>query len=289
MTRHVLSKIILLLGIFLTGFLAKAENPSDKYIKEPEEALLEVTYSRKEIYDTTMRDSRFKLDPVILRIGKTKSMFCGEKKLWSDSLSKIDFAGYNTVMMASFERKDYFETGGLYWSYIYKDFQGRICKEYEYFGMERRKYSEELQTPEWTVTDSIKAIIGYECFKAITDFRGRHWIAWFTPEIPVSDGPWKLHGLPGLILEAYDISHDYEFEAKGIRSSGLGKVGYMEYDDYNTYTRDQHMKNWWKSEHENMGAKLRAAYGIKTSNKPTSEKRIPKHDREEIDYDHSLK
>ena len=289
MTRHVLSKIILLLGIFLTGFLAKAENPSDKYIKEPEEALLEVQYSRKEIYDTTMRDSRFKLDPVILRIGKTKSMFCGEKKLWSDSLSKIDFARYNTVMMASFERKDYFATGGLYWSYIYKDFQDSICKEYEYFGMERRKYREALQTPEWTITDSVKTIIGYECFKATTDFRGRRWIVWFTPEIPISDGPWKLHGLPGLILEAYDVAHDYEFEAKGIRTSGLGKVGYMEYDDYNTYTRDQHMKHWWKYQHENMGAKLRAAYGIKTSNKSTSEKRIPKHDREEIDYDHSLK
>ncbi|MDE5809668.1 MAG: GLPGLI family protein [Muribaculaceae bacterium] len=288
MTRHVLSKIILLLGIFLTGFLAKAGNPSDKYIKEPEKALLEVQYSRKEIYDTTMRDSRFKLDPVILRIGKTKSMFCGEKKLWSDSLSKVDYSSYYPIMMASFKKKDYFATGGLYWSYIYKDFQDSICKEYEYFGLERRKYTEDLETPEWTITDSVKTIIGYECFKAITDFRGRRWIAWFTPEIPISDGPWKLHGLPGLILEAYDVAHDYEFEAKGIRSLGLGKVGYMEYDDYNTYTRDQHMQNWWKSQHENIGAKLRAAYGVKTSNKP-SEKRVPKHDREEIDYDHSLK
>ncbi|MDE5969645.1 MAG: GLPGLI family protein [Muribaculaceae bacterium] len=273
----------------MTGFFSRAENPSDKYIKEPEEALLEVVYIRKAITDTTMRDSRFKLDPVILRIGKTKSMFCGEKKLWEDSLSKINYSSYYKILIASWERKDYFVTGGRYWAYIYKDFQNNVCKEYEYFDIERRKYTEELQTPEWTITDSAKTILGYECFKATTDFKGRHWIAWFTPEIPISDGPWKLHGLPGLILEANDIHHDYEFDAKGIRTSGLGKVGYMEYDDYNTYTRDQHMKNWWKYKHENIAAKMQAAYGIKTSNKPTSEKRIPKYDREEIDYDHSLK
>ncbi|MDE7155459.1 MAG: GLPGLI family protein [Muribaculaceae bacterium] len=279
--------ITIILGI--KAFFLAAENPSEKYIKEPEDALLEVVYSRKAITDTTMRDTRFKLDPVILRIGKTKSIFCGEKKLWEDSLSKVDYASYYPILITTFNHKDYFGTGGRYWSYIYKDFPNNICKEYEYFDLERRKYTEELQTPEWTITDSVKTIIGYECFKATTDFKGRQWIAWFTPEIPISDGPWKLHGLPGLILEAYDISHDYEFDAKGIRTSGLGKVGYMEYKDYNTYTRDQHMKNWWKYKHENIAAKMQAAYGIKTSNKPTSEKRIPKYDREEIDYDHSLK
>ncbi|MDE6644027.1 MAG: hypothetical protein K2K27_08010, partial [Muribaculaceae bacterium] len=148
MTRHVLSKIILLLGIFLTGFFAKAENPSDKYVKEAEETILEVVYTRKAITDTTMRDKRFFLDDVILRIGKTKSMFCGEKKLRSDSLSKVDYASYHAIMMSSFERKDYFAVSGKYWAYIYKDFQNNVCKEYEYFDMERSKYAEDLQTPE---------------------------------------------------------------------------------------------------------------------------------------------
>lgn len=285
-------RFILLMFTCIIAFFSRAENPSDKYIKEPEKALLEVVYSRKAITDTTMRDSHYKIDDVILRIGKNKSMFCGMKKIWEDSLTRINYSAYHEIYKAGYARdkkNNILSMGGRYWSYIYKDFQDSICKEYEYFDLERRKYSEDLQTPEWTITDSVKTIIGYECFKAMTDFRGRHWIAWFTPEIPVSDGPWKLHGLPGLILEAYDMSHDYEFEAKGIRTSGLGKVGYMEYDDYVTVTRDQHMKNWWKAKHDNVAAKIQAAYGIKTSNKPSSEKRIPKYDREEIDYDHSLK
>ncbi|MDE5844571.1 MAG: GLPGLI family protein [Muribaculaceae bacterium] len=283
-------KYMVFIFVVFSGLFASSENPSDKYIKEPEEALLEVVYSRREVYDTTMRENKFFIDNVILRIGKNKSMFCGIKRLWSDSIMRIDYSAYYILYVNNSKKyHGHNLLSGNYWSYIYKDFSNNTCKEYEYFDLERRKYTEELQTPEWTITDSVKTIIGYECFKATTDFKGRQWIAWFTPEIPISDGPWKLHGLPGLILEAYDISHDYEFDAKGIRTSGLGKVGYMEYKDYNTYTRDQHMKNWWKYKHENIAAKMQAAYGIKTSNKPTSEKRIPKYDREEIDYDHSLK
>ena len=51
---------------------------------------------------------------------------------------------------------------------------------------------------------------------ATADFRGRRWTAWFATDIPVSDGPWKLSGLPGLILEAYDKGHQYTFTAVGL-------------------------------------------------------------------------
>ncbi|MDE6073514.1 MAG: GLPGLI family protein [Muribaculaceae bacterium] len=283
--RHLIVTILI-----FAGLIANAVNPDNKYIKEPEEAILEVVYSRKAITDTTMRDNRYFLDDVILRIGKNKSMFCGEKKIWEDSLLKVDNSAYHAIWKSTYEkdRRAAGFLGGYYAGYVYKDFTINHYTEYDLFDMENWKYVEDLKTPEWTITDSVKNIIGYECFKATTDFKGRQWTAWFTPEIPISDGPWKLHGLPGLILEAYDKSHDYEFEAKGIRSSGLGLVGYMEYwDDDEIVSRDEFFKRWWKAKHENTGAKVRAIMGIK-SNKPVSFKRIPKYDREEIDYDHSL-
>lgn len=65
----------------------------------------------------------------------------------------------------------------------------------------------------WTLNDEFKIISGYNCQKATVNFRGRTYEAWFTTEIPLPYGPWKLGGLPGLILEAYDLSKAVLFNA----------------------------------------------------------------------------
>ncbi|MDW8348544.1 MAG: GLPGLI family protein [Bacteroidia bacterium] len=63
-------------------------------------------------------------------------------------------------------------------------------------------YEPTLPKLKWQIYPENKTIAHYNCQKAVTFFRGRAWEVWFTTEIPVSFGPWKLHGLPGLILEA---------------------------------------------------------------------------------------
>ena len=77
-------------------------------------------------------------------------------------------------------------------------------------------YRDTLNAQQWTMTDSTREVLGYTCQQATADFRGRRWTAWFATDIPVSDGPWKLGGLPGLILEAYDKGHQYTFTAVGL-------------------------------------------------------------------------
>ena len=67
---------------------------------------------------------------------------------------------------------------------------------------------------DWQILDSSKSIKGLICQKAEGDFRGRHYTAWFTNKIPIMDGPWKLCGLPGLILEAYDEKKYFRFETQ---------------------------------------------------------------------------
>ena len=69
-----------------------------------------------------------------------------------------------------------------------------------------------LNSLKWELTQETRDIAGYSCTKATTLFRGRKWIAWFAPKVAVPYGPWKLQGLPGLIMEAQDESNTYEIK-----------------------------------------------------------------------------
>lgn len=80
------------------------------------------------------------------------------------------------------------------------------------------KYEEEIPALNWEMLDSTLNVLGYECQGAKCNFRGREWTAFFTEEIPVMEGPWKLNGLPGLIMKATDENGQYIFECIGIKS-----------------------------------------------------------------------
>ncbi len=98
------------------------------------------------------------------------------------------------------------------------------------------RYEEEMPKPDWQITDSVKILLGYEVRQAKATFRGREWTAWFTEDIPVMDGPWKLCGLPGLILEAHDATDDYSFTCTGIKGNAKRPVSIYNVD-YNDTTR----------------------------------------------------
>jgi GLPGLI family protein len=67
------------------------------------------------------------------------------------------------------------------------------------------------ETPEiqWTLSDDTLHVSNYLCQKATTTFRGLTWQVYFTEEIPSSAGPWRLRGLPGLIVRAESGAHSF--------------------------------------------------------------------------------
>ena len=68
----------------------------------------------------------------------------------------------------------------------------------------------------WKITGETSRIKDFSVQKATVDFAGRSWVAWFSPEIPISDGPHKFMGLPGLILKLHDTKNHHKFELVSI-------------------------------------------------------------------------
>ena len=78
-------------------------------------------------------------------------------------------------------------------------------------------YEDRMNTQEWQLQTDTMTIMGYLCQKAVCEWRGREYEAWFTPDIPVSEGPLKFGGLPGLIMKLSDNLQEWTYEIEGIQ------------------------------------------------------------------------
>lgn len=104
----------------------------------------------------------------------------------------------------------------------FKRFEKLFFKDYlnkkiyaELFTNEKKQIVDDFFDWNWEITDEEKEINGYLCKKAITRIQGYHFEAWFTEDIPISTGPEKFDGLPGLIL--YVNTGGIELVAKSIK------------------------------------------------------------------------
>ena len=75
---------------------------------------------------------------------------------------------------------------------------------------------EERPSLDWTIVSGEEVVLGYRCEKASVNYGGRTWMVSFSEEIPSESGPWKLKGLPGLILKAETTDGVHRFVAKAI-------------------------------------------------------------------------
>ena len=104
------------------------------------------------------------------------------------------------------------------WYYVYKGLPAEGKLTYLYTNLCKFKYEEPISKMKWKMLGKDSVIAGYPCQLAETNFRGRTWKAWFTLDIPIPNGPWKLGGLPGLILKATDHTGWYDFDCAGIQN-----------------------------------------------------------------------
>lgn len=54
---------------------------------------------------------------------------------------------------------------------------------------------------QWKIADGQKQILNYVCMKATYQDSVSQYTAWFTPQIPISNGPAEFGGLPGMVMQ----------------------------------------------------------------------------------------
>lgn len=202
------------------------------------------TFSKKKEEATTP----YRTDTMVLEIGNKVSRFYDPARLGRDSLYNARIKGMGTASIKSVSvfrgdnAKDLSGMQGTVGSsnmegesyQIYKDKLTSTATVIDYVGSggDKFRYEDELGTLPWKVTEVTDTLLSYTCQKATLHFRGRDYTAWFAPEIPVNDGPWKFMGLPGLILKVSDDKQLFSFALIGIKQ--LSPVKPIRIDDAKT-------------------------------------------------------
>ena len=173
------------------------------------------------IYETSVNPDSINLvsmktERTFLDVKGARSLFISENKLIRDSLLasfKPEEKGNDRKEEKSFSKlklkKPIEPTFFEY--FIMKNIPEQQVYYYERAAGKPVYYLEDRPV-KWEITNTVEKQNGYSAQKAIVNFGGRTWTAWFTKDIAISDGPYKFSGLPGLIVKLEDDKGDYKFD-----------------------------------------------------------------------------
>jgi GLPGLI family protein len=181
---------------------------------EKEIGQAEIIIEYLQTYQIDSLNSRTRKDHMILLIGSNTSWFYSEAYY---SFNKTANRFSTIAELEAFTNNPVTRPRSTDFRYeIFKNYpEGKITTT-DHIPSDRYLYTEDLPLFEWEITDDTASISGYKVQRATTHFGGREWIAWFAPDIPYNDGPYKFNGLPGLILKIHDTRNHYAFEVVSI-------------------------------------------------------------------------
>lgn len=139
----------------------------------------------------------------ILTLNKNQSIFEIDH---TKSLDNEDTAFYG-------EDKTIYKVKSKSNDFVYKDSNKKNIFYSNLIGLKRFYIKDSLGNMNWILNSNKKEILGYNCQEATASYGGRDYIAYFTTEISISNGPWRFDGLPGLILEIYDVEKVFIIKA----------------------------------------------------------------------------
>src|SRR5690606_22848183 len=166
-----------------------------------------ITYAFSHLRDTS-RGSQPYTENMNLILGTRSSLYKSGDKVEIDSIVDANYkaSGYKVMSAIPYTKEqidmDYIEQKLVIYDRFFEDYQMK----------------DDWPVIDWEIQDETSVISGLNCQKAIGKWKGRTYIAWFSSELPYRAGPWKLNGLPGLIIEAYDTDREVIFNFAGFRT-----------------------------------------------------------------------
>lgn len=201
---------------------------SSAYAQQTEQTLVRVQYNFIHIQDTTQRDKPH-VENMMLLAGKNASVYMSYDRVADFVHSQVERQEYLKKGFTNEEINDQFRakpTSNKTISYIELYF---FAKEHKYYYksdicINGCMVQAETDKIDWKIKKDTLSFSAIRCQMATANYKGRNWIAWFAPELPFQSGPWKLQGLPGLIIEAYDTKKEVQFKFAGIEKVKEGDL-----------------------------------------------------------------
>lgn len=189
--------------------------------KEIDDVRYRFTY-RTSFAEDTLGKARYR-DNQALEIGKSRLRYYS---LFAETMDSTQFRHATGQRKgSSFSLKEDLNPGEVgQYEDLFIDLQTAEMTVFDGIEKKTYRYSEPAPVIGWTLTGRSGEVLGYACHEAVADFRGRTWHAWFAYDIPLRYGPWKLGGLPGLILKAEDADGLFTYELIGMEQPAGEKM-----------------------------------------------------------------
>lgn len=157
------------------------------------------------------KPKEFKKDLMVLDITDKESCYMSMKKFETDSMAYANPQAFLARALSAGATKSYTSemNGGDITYKVIKNYPSYKTYLHEDIGSMLYKILDEKKQ-NWVISPEKEKVGTYTAQKATTSFGGRQWTAWFTTAIPIQDGPYKFHGLPGLIVKVEDQTQTHK-------------------------------------------------------------------------------
>ena len=210
--------IIIIILFYFSAFQAESQNNNTFT------ANYEVTYRLMYSSDSTNIDNKSTED-FYLFIGDEKSKFTSKNNHIIDSINAKMMKNFN----GSIDLSNMNIPKTKFWEVIFKDYKNNQIEMIDRIGRDLFLYSEAIKPYTWDIKQDKKVINDFKVQKAVTKFGGREFIAWFTEEIAIPQGPYKFEGLPGLIVQISDTENHYNYQLISFKEvKGKKEIKYID-------------------------------------------------------------